>query len=207
MNKAMMQCIYCEQDTAGNHDINCPNNPANWSTSGGTVEYSGLPPVTDTPPMPKCKPPMDEGTTAVDDKLLEVLTKKAQAYDNIMASSEWKESAPLPRKELPTCNKMFSGGFADLCRPRKEVISIRPGDVITIKQDNPIEWLSFCVTDGHSNRVTFPRGKFTLEVYREQDKASKASNCPGVCSKCDMRCLDRQEPKEPQIEMVKEAGF
>jgi hypothetical protein len=53
--------------------------------------------------------------------------------------------------------------------PRKEVISIQPGDVITIKQDNPIEWLSFCVPDGQKT-VTFPRGQFTLEVYREQVK-------------------------------------
>ena len=65
--------------------------------------------------------------------------------------------------------------------PRKEVISIQPGDVITIKQDNPIEWLSFCVTDSHSNRITFPRGKFVLEVYREQGNGPGVAMDTGLC--------------------------
>ena len=120
---------------------------------GGEIpEGSKTQVIEDTHPMPKVKDPNPE-----DGKHIDITDEQL--------------NPSLPRKEgqyPPTMADTMDGGNWDVAR--KEVISIQPGDVITIKQDNPIEWLSFCVTEGHSNRVTFPRGKFTLEVYREQVK-------------------------------------
>ena len=104
-------------------------------------------------------------TTVILDETLEVLVKKARAYDNIMESSEWKESSP------------------DI--PRKEVISIQPGDVIVLDCHGPItqEFHKLAQSDlkeafpGHKSVIL--HDGLSLEVYREQGKLVDVSGLDG----------------------------
>jgi hypothetical protein len=134
---------------------------------------SSLPEVTDTPPMPKVKDPKPEDTLdiPVSVKALNWLIEQEQAR-------QLAEKSDLPRKE---------------------VISIQPGDVAVIKADASINEKGQDYIRKQLNN-TFPDNKtiildqgMSLEVYREQGKPSKAANCPGNCKTCNARCIDRLE--------------
>jgi hypothetical protein len=124
------------------------------NTCGATVEDSGQMEALDKAGIEQ-KP-----TSEILDETLEVLMKKAQAYENITASSEWK--SPLPRKE---------------------VISIQPGDVVVMssKCDYSLKERN-TLNDGL--KALFPYNKSvllingdSLEVYREQGKVADKGDC------------------------------
>ena len=116
-----MKCDKCGETYGYREDHECNKTP-------GGMEYSGLPKVTDTPPMPECRPPRPE--------------------------------------EYCQCNPL----------PRKEVISIQPGDTIVLDCHGPItaEFHKLAKADikkafpGHKSVIL--HDGLTLEVYREQGK-------------------------------------
>jgi hypothetical protein len=85
--------------------------------------------------------------------------------------------------------------------PRKEVISIQPGDVIAVtssegtteKNRNGAADLTHIAFPDNSI-LLLPNG-MSLEVYREQDKDDK---CPCECETCDKLCVNhsREQVKE-----------
>jgi hypothetical protein len=77
--------------------------------------------------------------------------------------------------------------------PRKEVISIQPGDVISIAVDDPRETHSFCVSDRDNTYITIPAGSCTLEVYREQ---AESRDVCGVCGGRPCACGREQVERD-----------
>ena len=164
MNLAMIPCTLCNQDTAGNHALECPNNPSNQSASGGTVGYGKHIDITDqqlNPPLPR---------------------KEGYQPDNTD-----KPEGLNPPTEADTI-----GGNI----PRKEVISIQPGDVVVVTVPDKCT-LAECESLTRNVEYLFPGIKSmildegaSLEVYREQGKVDK---CPCQCKTCDKTCVNYRE--------------
>jgi len=144
-----------------------------------------FPKVTGTPPMPKVKPPKPERCQCLNpDPRIGVITREIFCNRCMLS---------LPPRPDPL--------------PRKEVISIQPGDVVVLRSP---QMLSEKAADHIDKNMTiaFPNSKIvvlegdmSLGVYREQVE-SKIPDCPDPPKPPPKRIVT--EGKLPKREQVKE---